>query len=108
MRLTLVEHSSRQFSYSDKDKTFVSEASDLDNRHLERIYDDACDVGFAVKSEKTGNVVVFVMSGTFNTQTGDESELAGWNYEPADFSIRKYPECIGMKATIFNDWRLTI
>ena len=102
MRLTLVEHSSRQFTLSDGGMTLVAEASDMDNRHLERIY-DACDVGFAVKSEKTGNVVVFVMSGTFNTQTGDENELAGWNYEPCSDSVRKHPACRGMKATIFND-----
>ena len=103
MRLTLVEHSSRQFSYSDKDKTLVSEASDLDNRHLERIYDDACDVGFAVKSEKTGAVVVYVMSSPIYRGEGEDRELSGWNYEPADFSVRKHPECVGTKATIFND-----
>jgi dipeptidyl aminopeptidase/acylaminoacyl peptidase len=103
MRLTLVEHSSRQFSYSDKDKTVVSEASDLDNRHLERIYDDACDVGFAVKSEKTGAVVVFVMTSPIYHGEGEDREISGWNYEPADFSIRQYPSCLGMKATIFND-----
>lgn len=103
MRLTLVEHSSRQFTYTDADKTLVSEASDLDNRHLERIYDDACDVGFAVKSEKTGNVVTFVMSEPFYRGEGEDRELAGWNYEPADFSARAFPECRDMKALIFND-----
>ena len=103
MRLTLVEHSSRQFSYSNKDKTLVSEASDLDNRHLERIYDDACDVGFAVKSEKTGNVVVFVMDSPMYHGQGEDREISGWTYTPCSDSIRKHPECIGMKATIFND-----
>jgi len=103
MRLTLVEHSEKQFTYTAANKELVSEASDLNNRHLERIYDDACDVGFAVKSETTGNVVVFVMSSPIFHGEGEDREISGWTYEPADFSIRKYPECRGMKATIFND-----
>jgi dipeptidyl aminopeptidase/acylaminoacyl peptidase len=103
MRLTLVEHSDKQFTYSNKDKTLVSEASDLDNRHLERIYDDACDVGFAVKSDKTDSVVVFVMSSPIYHGAGEDREISGWEYEPANFSIRQHPECRGMKAVIFND-----
>jgi hypothetical protein len=103
MRLTLVEHSSNQFSYSNHNKTLVAEASDLDNRHLERLYDDACDVGFAVKSEKTGKVVVFVMQSPFYQGQGEDRELAGWHYVPTSESFRNIPECQNMEAKIFND-----
>ena len=101
MKLTLVEHSSRQFSWTEK--TLVSEASDLDNRHLERLYDDACDVGFSVKSERTGNVIVFVMTSPFYHGHGEDRELAGWHYVPTTESFRNVPECQGMEAKIFND-----
>ena len=99
MKLTLVEHSSNQFTYDASKKLLVSEASDLDNRHLELLYDDACDVGFAVRSEQTGNVVVFVMTSPFH----NDDELAGWHYVPTSESFRKHPECQGMEAKIFND-----
>ena len=103
MRLTLVEHSTRQFSYTNADKTLVAEASDLENRHLERIYDDACDVGFAVKSHLTGHVVTIVMTTPIYRGEGEDREVSGWHYTPADFSVRAFPECAGLKALIFND-----
>ena len=103
MKLKLVEHSSNQFTYVSEKKVFVADASDLDNRHLEKIYDDACDVGFAMKSEKTGKVITFVMESPFHTQTDDERELAGWHYVPTSESFRNVPECQGMEAKIFND-----
>ena len=103
MRLTLVEHSSRQFTMSDDRRTLIAEASDLDNRHLERLYDDACDIGFAVKSEKTGNVVVFVMQSPIYHGEGEDRELTGWQYVPTSESFRNVPECQGLEATIFND-----
>jgi hypothetical protein len=101
MRLTLVEHSDKQFTYSAKDKTLVSEASDLDNRHLERLYDDACDVGFAVKSEKTGNVVTFVLSDV--KLFPDDDGVCSWEYVVAPESIKQYPHYAGFKAVVFND-----
>lgn len=103
MRLPLVEHSSNQFTYTANNKTLVSEASDLDNRHLERLYDVGNELGFAVKSEKTGNVVVFVMAAPFYHGEGEDRELAGWHYIPTCESFRKVPECQGMEAKIFND-----
>jgi hypothetical protein len=102
MKLTLVEHSSRQFTYSPDDKVLTAEASDLDNRHLQPLYNDACDVGFSVKSEKTGKVVTFVMVSPIYDKS-DDCELVGWQYAPTSESFRNVPECQGMEATIFND-----
>jgi hypothetical protein len=100
MKLNLVEHSSRQFTLSADRRTLIAEASDLDNLHLQQLYDDACDVGFAVKSEKTGKVVVFSMTSPFYN---DEREIQGWHYVPTCESFRNVPGCQGMEATIFND-----
>lgn len=103
MRLPLVEHSTNQFKYKSSTKTLISEASDLDNRHLERLYDDACDVGFSVKSERTGKVVTFVMQSPTYHEQGEDRELIGWQYVPTSESFRNVPECQGMTAIIFND-----
>ena len=103
MKLPIVEFDSGSFTYTESDKTLVSEASDMGNRHLQRLYADACDVGFAVKSDKTGNVIIYVMSAPFYHGEGEDRELAGWNYEPSSESVRKFPECAGTKAIVFND-----
>jgi hypothetical protein len=100
MKLKLVEFSSKQFTYTHVNKILVSEASDMENRHLQQIYDDACDVGFAVKSETTGNVVTYVMSEVLKN---GEGEIEGWKYTPSYESIRKYPACADTKAIVFND-----
>lgn len=81
----------------------VAEASDLNNRHLQPIYNDACDVGFAVKSVHTGQVVTYVMVKPFYRGDGEDTELAGWEYVPTSESERQVPDCKGTKATIFND-----
>lgn len=100
MKNDLIEHSLAQFTVSGK--TLIGEASEMENRHLEKIYDDACDVGFSVRLN-SGNVVTFVMTEPFNTGEGEDVELAGWNYEPVSEDVRKFPECTGMTAKIFND-----
>jgi|SRR5579862_5656163 len=99
MKLNLVEHSMEQFSASSEDgKKILGEASSMMNRHLERIYDDAMDVGFKVKLDG-GEVVTFVMTDSFD----HNDELAGWNYTISSESVRRYPHCEGMTAIIFND-----
>jgi hypothetical protein len=103
MRLNVIEFSSKQFTYNAADKTFTSEASDLDNRHLQQIYNDACDVGFAMKSDKTGNVITYVMTKPFYHGEGEDRELGGYNYVPTSESIREHPECEGTKVIVFND-----
>lgn len=72
----------------------------MGNRHLQPIYDDACDVGFAVKSSQTGNVVTFHM---VNVVKDAEGELVKWEYELTSESARRHPECGRMTAEVFND-----
>ncbi len=100
MKLPLIEFSSKQFTLSADGKTLISEASDMENRHLQPLYNDACDRGFAVKSERTGNVVVFVLS---DTELFPDDGICSWKFTPTTESVRQHPECRGMSATIFND-----
>jgi hypothetical protein len=100
MRFNIIEFSSNQFTYNAADRTFTSEASDLDNRHLQRIYDDACDVGFAIKSDKTGEVVTYVMN---SVKKDEEGDVEYWTYHPALESQRKIPSCRDTMVMVFND-----
>ena len=72
----------------------------MENRHLQRLYDDAMDVGFAIKSDKTGNVITFSM---VDVKRDDEGELQYWTYAATADCIRKYPECRKIQIIIFND-----
>jgi hypothetical protein len=104
MKLNLIlEFPSSLFSYDPVDKEFRAEASDLGNRHLQRFYDDACDVGFSIKSSRTGNVVDYVMTDVTYHLDGEDREIFCWKYTPSAESERKFPSCKGTKALIWND-----
>ncbi len=84
----------------DSQKEGSAFASDMENRHLQRIYDDACDIGFAVKSSVTGVVVVYVMT---EVKRDRENDITHWEYVPTSESIRKNPRCQGSKISVWND-----
>lgn len=100
MKLSLITFPSRMFTYNKQTKNLCAEASDLVNRHLQQIYDDACDVGFAVISDVSGNEITFYLS---ETKKDAEGEVTAWEYQLLPEFVRKFPECSGMTATIFND-----
>ncbi len=54
------------------------EASDFLKQIDAPVYDDACDVGFKVRSHKTGRTVLFTLSETLKTRDGEDT--AGWVY----------------------------
>lgn len=103
MKLNVIEFPSSMFTWSNEGRSACAEASDMGNRHLQRLYDDACDVGFKMKSEKTGEVVTFVMASPFYHGEGEDKELAGWHYIPTSESFRNVPNCQNMEVTVFND-----
>lgn len=65
-----------------KPDLLVAEASDLGVRvPLHRFFNDACDVGIAIRSHKTGREVRFLFTHEDKTPDGD---IAGWNFEAYD------------------------
>lgn len=56
---------------------------------FERIYDDACDVGFAIRSQ-TGNVKTFYLY----TQSGNDGNIDYWEFHSLDDKV---------VVTVFND-----
>lgn len=86
--------SSRRFTYHEALFKFTAEASDLGRiDFLARAFDDACDQGFRIRSEKTNKEVLFIL---------DREELRGddqrvWHYRGYEPSYRH------LRVTIFND-----
>jgi hypothetical protein len=102
MKHKLLEFRSKDFTLGKRCELTVllNEASSMFNRHLQPLYNDACDIGFAVKSETTGNVVVYYMTEVVKDGTG---EVVAWDYMPTPDSIKKYPLCATTVARVFND-----
>lgn len=63
--------SSDRFLY--KDFVFTAEASDLNDISMGRVYDDACDIGFTIISQRTGRAAVFVKVGEAKDREGEVS-----------------------------------
>ncbi len=89
---------SNRFTFHDK--SFVAEASDFKGENLERqIYDDACDIGIAIRSAITGKVVGFSLHKIKKDADGD---IQFWEYHLCPEYARD-PKCKGLKVIIFND-----
>jgi hypothetical protein len=89
---------SKQFSF--KDNTFVAEASDFTGRVIERqIYDDACDIGIAIRSSSTGKIMKFFLH---QIKKDGEGDVMFWEYHICADDAR-VPGCKDLKVIIFND-----
>lgn len=66
------------FHYDGATNTFTAEASGLPR--MGRVYDDACDVGYTLISERTGREVVFVVT---HEERDREGELLWTDLTPA-------------------------
>jgi len=80
----------------------VGEASTLGLKpgHVwDRLYDDACDEGIALRSHKTGMVSTWHVVETI-TQDG---EVLGWMLKPTTESVWRMPELRNYQLNIVND-----
>jgi hypothetical protein len=91
--LALAPIPSSRFTYDAVNRMLVAEASDLGG-YLRRLYDDACDVGFAVRSDRTGAVAVFALSGEIREPR--ENELVALDFASVDGSCP-------VTVRVFND-----
>jgi hypothetical protein len=85
MLLTPYTFSTDLFSF--KDKLFTVEISTLSQGSRRpvfgRVYDDACDEGITLISERTGDKIVFVVDSIDYSGQGEDREVAGWRLKPA-------------------------
>jgi hypothetical protein len=79
--------------------TLVAEASDLRYNAPHRIYDDACDVGIAIRSDRTGKLVRFYLS---KIDVANE-DVAGWWFDPISEDARRVPGSSSVRVLIIND-----
>ena len=97
MKRQIIAVSSDIFSYHPNTKCMIADASDLRGVNLnQQIFDDAVDVGFAIRSERTKKVEVFSL---IRINKDEEGEVVSWTYAPIDYNLSK----IGLKVIILND-----
>lgn len=87
---------SSRFTYDKATKSFIAEDSDFGGKGhpVGRVYDDACDEGFTIVSERTGKEVVFALHMVHKDADGD---LTKWEYHSVT------PGHKGYRAVILND-----
>lgn len=81
-----------------------AEHSELNKSIFNRIYNDACDAGFAVVSVKTGTILVFAYS---NTDFYGDEEEAGWRFtcigKLISTNLRLQPVETPIEILVIND-----
>lgn len=90
-------YSSSLFSHDASTKTLVSEASTLQLRRFDRLYQDACDVGLELFNEKTESTSRWYLEETIR-QEGDVIE---WVLKPCGHNLSD--KQLGYRMVILND-----
>lgn len=81
------------FHWDSSSKTFSQEISCIATNLFGRIYDDACDTGFIMVSEKTGKEEHMCL---YETQTDRDGDVCGWVFLPVNPKL-------DFKVLVFND-----
>jgi len=89
MKLNAIEFPESMFTKGENFR-FVGEASDMMNRHLQRLSDDAADVGFKVRPDNGEFVITYALSAT---RKDADNDITAWEYTGND----------GTKALVFNE-----
>lgn len=95
--------STKRLSWNGKTKTFAAELSDLhDGFGMERVYDDACDIGLTLHNPDTGKEVTFYLA--HEERSNDEdNELRWYEFAVIPEHVRKNRNLDGVKVILFND-----
>ena len=56
MLLNVAQYNSALFFHNPQNKTLTADISDLQLNRFEQLFDDACDIGLALRNPKTENV----------------------------------------------------
>ena len=100
MKLNLNIINSKMFYFVKDENMFIGEMSDFQNQNLfNQLYDDACDCGMVIKSNKTGKEVTFYLS---ETVYDSENCITHWTFLPV--VDKNTPEgAKNTKVVVFND-----
>ena len=98
----VTQYSSEGVSHSAANTLLVCEASDLGRGfRLEQLYDDACDVGLALRNPLSGNVTRWSL--LTEIRCPRENEVLGWYLVPTPETLHRQPELRGYQLNILND-----
>jgi hypothetical protein len=100
MLLNVVQINSSLFTHFRATKRLVSEISDTGLHNFQQLYDDAADVGFAIRNSKTGNVTRWALQ---DWVCDGENEVIEWAFVPTPESLRADPTLSGYTITLLND-----
>lgn len=89
------------FTHDSSKKCFTAEASDIGDAQLfQRIYDDACDLGFLVCNPDTNQSILVTLA---HEHTDEEGEIESWVFLPDDVALKAHPKLKNYKFLIYND-----
>ena len=102
MQLAVDTFPSKTFSHFPTTKRMVAEVSDLNGfEGFKALYDDAADVGIALRNVKTGKVTRWCL--VTEIRCPREGELHGWYLAPTPESLRTNPVLADYSMTLIND-----
>ena len=90
---------SNKFTYNQTTDTFTAEMSELGSQVFHQVYQDSCDLGFELVSDKTGVTALFHVYQTDRCLF----DTVAWHLRPTDESIRRNPGLQNTRVIIFND-----
>jgi len=99
-QLEVTGYSSDGLSHNAARRVLVCEASDIQFKGFEPLYDDAADVGLALVNPRTGNVTRWYLS---ETVTIPDDGVCAWTLKPTPETLRKQPELQDYQFRILND-----
>ena len=102
MERNVTQVNSKLFVHHPRHKLISTEHSDIGNINFQPLYDDACDVGLALRNHKTGSVTRWNLSES-DTMKDPEGEIVYWTLHPTPESVRKFPATAGYRMRIYND-----
>jgi hypothetical protein len=98
-----MRYQSNQFAYDARTKVFTAESSELDQGGsqpvFEQVFDDACDIGLTMVSDRTGVEIRFYVS-QWMMQEGD---IVCWVLRPRKQDQIRHPSVAHCTIKIFND-----
>ena len=96
------EYSTKLFTHDKENKIFIGELSELDKNVFKQIYEDACDEGLTLISEKSGNKSDWFVS-NFEYVNLPDKELLAIHLLPTPETIRKFPGLKNYNMVLLND-----
>lgn len=101
MHLPVTEYPLQQFLHVlGKQDSLVCEASDIQFKGAERLYDDACDVGISIRSHHTNRVVRFYLMAT---ERDVDRDITAWTFQACPEEQDRNGSWINLNVVIWND-----